>query len=647
MKRRSFFKSSTALSASLFIRPFDTVDIDPHERLSLSDQVHKLKEIENDYLHFILYNDASAIVIDKNSGATWNMGPVAIQDKSEIEEGHVWLRNSRGQHDQYPGRFFGENAGDALNFTLAAPQNRIMGRFKCSVKLEGTWLVYRIFDIADSIPSLVFPPPLNSDAIILPIGVGRIIRNKESGSIFTRYLYPLYTRLNMRWIGGQKDDAAWIGIFDKGFEDSCALVANRTVAPAWMRTLSKWQHDYTFRFAFMKGNYVDLAKTYRKWFIQNQKFVTLTEKMKQNPALDSFRGGRAFWFMLATPALKQKTAEDFFLEPPAGQNQEKVEVHFTYTQLKEKIDYLKSIGLKKGFIKIAGWINGGYDNSHQDIWPPEPVLGNLDELKDLLTLKPPLISGLHDNNQDMYEDTPSFPKGVNRLKNGGLMEGGTWAGGQAFILNSAASLAYAKRNWQNIRTLKPPAMFIDIVTALQLYQSYESGNFQTKADDLRYKIELLRFYKEQGILLGSEEAADFGIPYLDWFENRHQRTVGETIPLWPLVFHDAAFCTRYGGVTRSEGYPGWLEDMLWGYLPHFFIHSEPLDKELFTSLDHVDAWYEKIGISEMTSHHFLTDDFTVEQTEFSSGDAIICNFGNQVYEYRGIAVNPGGYCLLT
>lgn len=194
------------------------------------------------------------------------MGPVAIQDKSEIEEGQVWMRNGRGQHDQYPGRFSGENSGDTVTFALTAPQNRIMGRFKCSIRLEGKWLVYHIFDIEESIPSLVFPPPIKSDAIVLPMGVGRIIRNKESGNIYSRYLYPLYTRLNMRWIGGLKDNSAWIGIFDRGFEDSCALVANRTAAPAWMRSLSSWKHYYIFRITFMKGNYVDLAKTYRDWF---------------------------------------------------------------------------------------------------------------------------------------------------------------------------------------------------------------------------------------------------------------------------------------------------------------------------------------------------------------------------------------------
>jgi hypothetical protein len=87
--------------------------------------------------------------------------------------------------------------------------------------------------------------------------------------------------------------------------------------------------------------------------------------------------------------------------------------------------------------------------------------------------------------------------------------------------------------------------------------------------------------------------------------------------------------------------------MLWGYLPHFFIGSEWLNEKLFASLEHVDSWHEKIGLSEMVSHRFLTDDLTVEQTEFSGGDAIICNFGKQDYEEKGMIVGAGSYKLLT
>jgi len=655
MKRRSFVSSSLGLTAGLGmtfpINGYEQNKVKTSTSAYAPDQpVDLILRLENKFLLVKIYSNASAEIIDRTNNEKWESWPVALQDKSAVEEGHVWLNTSRSLVQQYPGRFIGEVLHDHLiKFTLLGHQNLIIGQFVCEIKLDKDWLVYRILEIDDSIPSLVFPTPLKSDAIILPKGVGEIIRDTERSNIYPRHIYPFFTRLTMRWMGGLKNNCAWLGVFDEGFEDAFGFVANRTAAPLWTRSLSEWRHGFTYRMKFIRGNYVALAKTYRRWVIDNGAFVSLEEKMEKNPQLDSFLGGRAFWISLAFPRVKEKTADDLLMteEQKLQRGPDKVNVLFTYRELSHMIDRLKKLGLKKGFIKIAGWINGGYDNSHQDIWPPEPALGDISELKSLLAMKGSIVSGLHDNNQDMYAHTPSFPKGVNHNADGTLLTGGVWAGGQAYILNSEASIQYARRNWKQLSSLEPKAMFVDIITAMQLYQSYEEGNLKTKADDLKAKIDLMRFYKSQGILFGSEEVADFGIPYVDWFENRHRRTQGLSVPIWPLTFHDAAFCTRYGGVSRNDGYPGWLEDMLYGYLPHFSIRPDWNQEKLFASLGHVDAWHERIGMAEMINHEFLDESLTLEQTEFSNGVAIVCNFGTEPAMAHGHAVEPGNYRILS
>jgi hypothetical protein len=610
--------------------------------------VTPLKTLRNRFLEVTIHSDSSTVIHDLTHDRTWEAGPVALQEKGEVEIGQVWLDDTRSLTVQYPGRFVGQLEGDAIRFTLLGRQNRIIGTFLCHVSLADEWLVYRIEEIDESIPSLVFPPPIQSDAIVIPKGVGEIIRDAQGRGMYPRYIYPFFTRLNMRWLGGLKDDAGWIGIFDEGFEDACGFVANRTASPIMTRSLGRWRHGFKYRTRFIKGDYVDLAKVYRRWVMDRGEFVSLEEKIEANPRLKSFLGGRAFWINFAFPAPKADFAEDFLIPRELMEQQEDgpVRVLYTYRDMKTLIERLKRLGLKRGFIKLGGWINGGYDNSHQDVWPPEPALGPVSGLKELLASEPPLIVGLHDNNQDIYAHTPSFPKGVNRSADGSLLTGGAWAGGQAYILNSRYSVEYARRNWEHIKTLEPKAMFVDIITAMQLYQSFEPGDELTKHQDLEAKIELIKFYREQGVLLGSEEAADFGVPYLDWFENRHRRTQGVSIPLWPLVFHDAVLGTRYGGVSRREGHPGWLEDMLWGYMPHFSIRPGWDDEDLFRSLDHVDRWHERIGTAEMTDHRFLADDYNVEQTTFSTGDSIICNFGDEPYTHDGKLIDSGGYLIL-
>jgi hypothetical protein len=403
-----------------------------------------LRRLENRFLAVVVFADGGASIEDKTRGVAWAMGPVALQDKSEIEVGEVWLRGERGIAEQYPGRFAGEAKGDHLRFTLLARQGRPVGRFVCDVSLDEDELVYRVLEIDDTVPSLAFPPPIESDAVVLPSGLGRIVRKAEAGTIFPRHLHTFFTQLNMRWIGGLRGDAGWIAIFDEGFEDAFAILASGSVSPGCLRTLGKWRHPYTIRYAFTGGGHVGLAKTYRRWFQKKGLFVSLDEKLRRNPRLRSFLGGRSFWIDLARPRQRRRTAEELLVPVEKMTSDESLDVHFRYADVKALVGQMKKAGLTRGFLKIAGWIDGGYDWSHPDVWPPPPALGGLEELREILQGDGDLLAGLHDNNQDMYEHTPSFPNGVNRLASGELMTGGIWAGGQAYILRSDASLAYAR-----------------------------------------------------------------------------------------------------------------------------------------------------------------------------------------------------------
>jgi len=182
---------------------------------------------------------------------------------------------------------------------------------------------------------------------------------------------------------------------------------------------------------------------------------------------------------------------------------------------------------------------------------------------------------------------------------------------------------------------------------------------------------MMKFYKDQGTLFGSEEVADFAIPHIDWFETRHHRTQGETIPLWPLVFHDAALLMSYGsgmptempaeahgdaagnaagnatGNAAGNSTPlEWLEAMQWGYMLHFH-YREDFDFNRFSGSFHVDRWHEKVALAEMTHHEFLDSEMKVEKSEFSSGDGIICNYGDVPVTIDGQVIPGMGYRTLS
>ncbi|MGE5558945.1 MAG: DUF5696 domain-containing protein [Bacillota bacterium] len=611
-----------------------------------------LVHLEDNGLAFTMFTDASAIIEQKSTGTRWTMGPVALQEEGPIDVGHVWLRHDRSVCEEYPGRFQGSQEGNRLKFRLHGRQGKFMGTFTCKISLNNGWLDFELSDIDENLPSLIFPTPIESESLVIPTGVGRWI--KKPLPYGRRYFWPMYGGLNMRWFGGLNGDAGWLAIFGDGYADAGILAAELAVSPGWLKSLGRWTGLRNIRYGFTSGGYVGLAKTYRDWVRERGQFKPLAEKMEECPVLRNLYGGRIFSIMQARGPQKIRQMEERLVKisEESRASDGKPRIAFTHRETADLIKEAQNLGMKKGLVIIRGWIKDGYDGSHPDIWPPEPALGNIESLKEICHIKDPYFTALHDNYQDMYEGVESWPEGVIRMPDQSLMPGGFWAGGQAYIINPRDGLTYARRNWERIKTLEPRAMFIDTTTAVQAYQSYEPGNMLTRAEDIEYKRELLRFYKGKGLALGSEEAADFGVPYVDWQETRHRRTAGESIPLWPLVFHDAAFCARYSQHIPQDPWPNpsppWLADMLWGYLLLWGVYARKgwdERKKSFSSTFHVDDWHRRIGTGEMISHRYLTEDCEVEETVFSPGEAIITNFSAEDRSVEGITVSAGGYSI--
>ncbi len=614
-----------------------------------------IQSLHNDYLQVAIHSDATTKIKDLKNDAIWQMGPVAFQESAPIDEGAVWVRTERSSCEQYPGRFVGRSEGEGLRFVMTDRLKQQRGTFRVNVRLDGPWLEFQISEMDESIPNLSFPPPVESETLVIPQGVGRWIRKPVSG----RHYLPFFSRLNMRWFGGTKGEHAWMAVFpEKNLVDSGAMLAESSVFPVWLKSQERWSEPRVLHYAFIRGSYVELAKTYREWAIAHGLHRSLQEKARCTPALQNLLQGRLISIYAAEARHEKSYCEDI-LQSPAGDELigTTPKVFFQNKDVEKILRELPEAGIKRALIVHRGWIHGGYDYSHPDVWPPEPTLGTVGELAAICSHEDPYTVGLHDNYQDIYAHCPSFPKGVNHNVKRELLAGGYWAGGQAYILNSRDGVAYAKRNWEQIKTLRPPAMFIDTTSAVQCYESFEKGNTLTRAQDVQCKTELLQFFKSQGVVLGSEEGADFAIPYLDWIENRHARVAGESVPLWPLVFHDAAACGRYvndeddagtwmGGAIESRGYPTVLEDMLWGY----FVLSGLKDmaswaeqKEGLKAVVYADEWFRSISTAAMTGHRFLTPDFTVEETTFSNGRSIIVNFSREAWKQGATEVPAKSY----
>jgi len=240
MKRRPFLKTLAAGGAAISATPVVSgCQADGQGQVSYNERFKSVPPGErnvlfsqdNDFLSVKLYSDASAEIHDRKHDQSWKMIPVVLQEEGEIDEGHVWLRTGRSFCEQYPGRFQGEWQGDRIRFTLFGYLRKFVGQFTCEVNLQDSWLEFRMTDIDRSIPSLVFPPPVESESLVFPFGAGKWLRKPLEG----RQFWPFFSRMNMRWFGGLKGENGWIGIFGEGFCDGGVMADKMYASPAWWK----------------------------------------------------------------------------------------------------------------------------------------------------------------------------------------------------------------------------------------------------------------------------------------------------------------------------------------------------------------------------------------------------------------------------
>lgn len=599
---------------------------------------------QNAFLRVELMDDGSAQVTDCRTGEVWQMGRVAFQEDNAVDVGHCWLRTERSMCEEYPGRFHLEPAGDQgiLRVTLFGWEGRVVGQFSIEPRLVDQWLEFRLFDIDESIPSLVYPTPIVTESLVFPQNVGRWVRKPFPFPQRYWWVYPVHLR--MRWFGGLRGDHGWIAILHEGYTDGGTHVAEMSAAPAWLPSMGRWSGDRIVRYGFTSGGYVGLAKAYRAYAIEQGMFRSLRDKLEDLPAARNLPGSDLLSFFQGE-SFRTDRYEDLLQPVPSDLASEgdSPRVYITYADAQRLIHEAQGLGVNRALAVLRGWIKGGYDESHPDIFPLETAYGTMDELRDLLALNSGVTVALHDNYQDIYPQSESFPQGVIRNMQGEMLRGGIWAGGQSYLIKAPDGVRNARRNWQTLSGLNPRAMFVDTTIAVQWYEDYTADSPMSRAQDKAAKEELLQFFREQRQVVGSEEGADFGVPYVEWIENRHRRIAGESIPLWGLVFHDAAFCARYLRPTHD-----YLTDMLWGYMLLWdFRQPEGWDALLsgIAATRPATAWHGRIALDEMLSHRYLTDDGQVEETVFSSGAAITINFADEPRTVDGLLIPGQGYVI--
>lgn len=496
------------------------------------------------------------------------------------------------------------------------------------------------------------------------------IGNLEQGVIVIAdycngHIYP-FEELPFNSWGADRLDMPWIGICDlingNGYamiietSDDAGIYFKRVhingkevVIPRirWEPSKGEFAYKRLVIYHFSdKGGYVALAKAYRDYAKEKGLLVTLREKMRRNPHLEKLLGAPDVWVEEAL--WKEDTSRylPFALEAKLfGIKRMLIQGR----SLPENIERVNSLG----------YITSEYD-VYTDILP-------LEEGQD--------IDPLHGR----------VPADVILMANGERMPGiFTWDTKLQFMKRCPLLwVETAKVNIPKVLQRYPfLGRFLDVVTAEALYECYDENHPLTRSSKREASVELLRYVRSLGMVVGSEHGIWWAVPVIDYLEGMMSGNpahfswpAGQLIrpkskdeefsdpfgnklpkwglyekwgighkwrvPLWELVFHDCVVSTWYWGDSTDFLLQSAPEvtpkkdafNILYGTIPLLWSRTWHSNRDIFLrSYRNTCKLHEVVGDEEMLSHKFLTPDHDVQETRFSDGTIIIVNFGEKPYK---------------
>ncbi|MCK4373815.1 MAG: hypothetical protein KAX19_00760, partial [Candidatus Brocadiae bacterium] len=220
------------------------------------------------------------------------------------------------------------------------------------------------------------------------------------------------------------------------------------------------------------------------------------------------------------------------------------------------------------------------------------------------------------------------------------------------------------------------ARFLDVTSAEGFIECYSPDHPTTRAGDRANRQALQRYVSDElGLVCGGEHGRWWSVPYLDYHEGMmggghyswpagYLRDVesrdelsenylnyginpANRVPLFELAYHDCVVNYWYWGATNDylhEVAPEITErktamNILYGTPPMMWVNSHGLRwsvpeerEQMLTIYRNVCKLHEVIGMQEMVSHEFLTEDRTVQLTRWEDGTVCTVNFGKEPFE---------------
>jgi hypothetical protein len=459
--------------------------------------------------------------------------------------------------------------------------------------------------------------------------------------------------LYMPWWGHQKDTSAMLVLIETP-EDAGCRFEHPAGGPTrmelrWVHSLGRLAYPRRVRLCFFdEGNYVTMAKRYRRSVLETGHFVSLREKIARNPLVGKLIGSP----VVHTGILSHIQPESsYYHKDDPAKNHQCVSFDERASQLRQ----LSQKAAKRAYVHLDGWGFRGYDNLHPDVLPPCPDAGGWDGMKRFAETCDELgyVFAIHDQYRDYYLDAKSYdPRHTILDRNGNRPHGSTWFGGNQSILCARLALGHVKKNYQALldHGVKVRGAYLDVFAVVPPDECYNPEHPATRADCLRYRGYCLDFIRAAGGIVSSEEPADWAIPHIDLVHHGPYALVpdpgrgpamGIPVPLLSLAYHDALllpWSLGKGAWGIPESDLGFLHGLANAGLPYLSLN--PAEQEL-DRVRTMCALHERVGLLEMTNHEFLDKSLRKQRTSFADGTTVTINLDNETFEISPSLPEPG------
>jgi hypothetical protein len=450
---------------------------------------------------------------------------------------------------------------------------------------------------------------------------------------------------SMSWWGFQKGKSALVVIVetpdDAAYKFHHPPGGPTVIGPRWRASLGKLGYLRSVRMCFIpEGNYVDMAKRYRRYVIDIGRFVSLKEKIARDPLVAQ---------LIGTPHLRQSIKRNY--KPGSfrwdAKNPEKNYSVTTFDERVRQLRELKSKGINRLYVTLSGWPYQGYDRQHPDALPPAPEAGGWEGLKRWADACKELgyLYNLHDQYRDYYIDAPSYDPqfavheedAISQAtafpgtrfgfwKEGYLPFMDHWDGGAMTYLDARFAPGHLIKNYQLMfdHGIKMEGSYLDVFGYIPPTEDFNPEHPLTRADCMKFQAECFTWVRNNLGIVGTEDGADWVVPYVDY---ANEASPGRciSVPLYELVYHDAVLTPE--GEMRDP-----LRCLLNGGYPNL---PRDLDNKKEMDFFHaICALHERVALLEMTDHEFLDKNHKVERATFSDGTTVTIDPGAGTFEVK-------------